>query len=68
MHALLILDMQVGLLHGPDKPLASEALITTLNALMSKARIAGAPHWSTWFTDRTCKPADATGAGVGVKG
>ena len=43
MHALLILDMQVGLLHGPDKPLASEALITTLNALMSKARIAGAP-------------------------
>ena len=43
MHALLILDMQVGLLHGPDKPLAGEALVTTVNTLMSKARIAGAP-------------------------
>jgi hypothetical protein len=27
MYALLILDMQVGLFHGPDKPGAGEALL-----------------------------------------
>ncbi|AHL34387.1 isochorismatase [Pseudomonas brassicacearum] len=43
MHALLILDMQVGLFHGPDKPWAGEALLETLNDLMGKARSAGAP-------------------------
>ena len=43
MHALLILDMQVGLLHGPDKPQAGEALLETLNSLLGKARTAGAP-------------------------
>lgn len=43
MHALLILDMQVGLFHGPDKPWAGEALLNTLNSLLNKARRAGAP-------------------------
>jgi nicotinamidase-related amidase len=43
MHALLILDMQVGLFHGPDKPWAGEALLNTLNSMLSKARRAGAP-------------------------
>ncbi|MFI8337038.1 cysteine hydrolase family protein [Pseudomonas taetrolens] len=43
MYALLILDMQVGLMHGPDKPWRGEALIGTLHHLMSKAREAGAP-------------------------
>ena len=43
MHALLILDMQIGLFHGPDKPWAGEALLNTLNNLLSKARQAGAP-------------------------
>ena len=43
MYALLILHMQVGLLHGPDKPQAGEALLETLNSLLSKARIADAP-------------------------
>lgn len=43
MYALLILDMQVGLLHGPDKPQAGEELLNTLNTLLSKARSAGAP-------------------------
>lgn len=43
MHALLILDMQVGLFHGPEKPWAGEALLDTLNSLLSKARSAGAP-------------------------
>ncbi|MFJ4193387.1 isochorismatase family protein [Pseudomonas sp. NPDC089534] len=43
MHALLILDMQVGLFHGPEKPWAGEALLNTLNSLLNKARRAGAP-------------------------
>ena len=43
MYALLILDMQVGLFHGPEKPWAGEALLNTLNSLLSKARSAGAP-------------------------
>ena len=43
MHALLILDMQVALFHGPDKPWAGEALLARLNALLTKARNAGAP-------------------------
>ncbi|CAM3747598.1 putative isochorismatase family protein YrdC [Pseudomonas reidholzensis] len=43
MYALLILDMQVGLVHGPEKPWRGEALIDTLNGLMANAREAGAP-------------------------
>ena len=43
MYALLILDMQVVLVHGPDKPWAGEALLDTLNTLLDKARSAGAP-------------------------
>ncbi|WP_339406125.1 cysteine hydrolase family protein [Pseudomonas helleri] len=43
MYALLILDMQVGLVHGPDKPLGGPALINTLNELMRSARKSGAP-------------------------
>lgn len=43
MYALLILDMQVGLVHGPDKPWAGEALLDTLNKLMRSAREAGSP-------------------------
>ena len=43
MHALLILDMQVGLVHGPEKPWRGNELIDTLNTLMDDARRAGAP-------------------------
>ncbi len=43
MYALLILDMQVGLFHGPEKPWAGEALLDTLNTLLNSARNAGAP-------------------------
>lgn len=43
MYALLILDVQVGLVYGPDKPWRCEALLGTLNVLMEKARAAGAP-------------------------
>lgn len=43
MHALLILDLQVGLFHGPDKPWRGDALLHTINSLLAKARAAGAP-------------------------
>lgn len=43
MHALLILDMQVGLFHGPEKPWQAERLLNTINELLSKAQAAGAP-------------------------
>ncbi|MCQ2998215.1 isochorismatase family protein [Pseudomonas syringae] len=43
MYALLILDIQVGLVHGPEKLWRCEELLETLNTLMDKARSAGAP-------------------------
>ena len=43
MYALLILDIQVGLVHGPEKPWRCDELLETLNSLMDKARSAGAP-------------------------
>ena len=43
MYALLILDIQVGLVYGPDKPWRCEELLETVNSLMGKARSAGAP-------------------------
>ena len=43
MYALLILDMQVGLVQGPDKPWQAQALISTLNSLMSDARQSHTP-------------------------
>lgn len=43
MYALLILDVQVGLVHGPDPLWRGEALLATLNGLLGQARAAGAP-------------------------
>jgi nicotinamidase-related amidase len=43
MYALLILDVQVGLVHGPEKPWRCAELLDAINALMDKARHAGAP-------------------------
>ena len=43
MDALLILDLQVGLVHGPDKPWRGEAMIEAVNTLLDKAHAAGAP-------------------------
>lgn len=41
--ALLIIDMQVGLLHGPDKAFEGEAVVTNINALMTRARAHSMP-------------------------
>lgn len=43
MYALLILDVQVGLVHGPEKPWRCTELLETVNALMAKAHSAGVP-------------------------
>lgn len=43
MHALLILDLQVGLVHGPDTPWRGAAMIEAVNTLLDKAHAAGAP-------------------------
>lgn len=59
MYALLILDMQVGLLHGPDKPQGGEALLATLNKLLDKARSAGAPIFLARHIGPPGSPLDA---------
>ena len=43
MHALLILDLHVGLFHGPDKPWRGAELLDAVNTLLDKAHAAGAP-------------------------
>ncbi|WP_434772550.1 cysteine hydrolase family protein [Pseudomonas entomophila] len=43
MFALLILDVQTGLVHGSETPWRCDALLETVNGLMDKARSAGAP-------------------------
>lgn len=43
LYALLVLDVQVGLVHGQEKPWRCGALLATVNELMDKARNAGAP-------------------------
>lgn len=43
MHALLVLDVQVGLVHGQERLWRCAELLHTLNTLMERARDAGAP-------------------------
>ncbi|WP_416423565.1 cysteine hydrolase family protein [Pseudomonas sp. App30] len=41
--ALLIVDVQVGLIHGPQKPWQGERLLATINQVIAQAQAAGAP-------------------------
>lgn len=41
--ALLIIDMQNGLYDGPEKPFERERVLATINLLIQRARLAGAP-------------------------
>lgn len=74
MYALLILDVQVGLVHGPEKPWRCEELLETVNTLMDKARSAGArdfsraPHRARWISNRTRQPVDDGCAGAEATG
>ncbi|AZD01826.1 cysteine hydrolase family protein [Pseudomonas chlororaphis] len=41
--ALLIVDMQVGLFHGPEQPFEGQRVLDNINQLIHRARQAGAP-------------------------
>ena len=41
--ALLIIDMQIGLLHGPDKPFEGPRVVDNINALIDRARATSTP-------------------------
>ncbi|BBL25262.1 cysteine hydrolase family protein [Comamonas terrigena] len=43
MFALLVLDVQVGLVHGPESMWRCTEMLETINTLMAQARRAGAP-------------------------
>lgn len=43
--ALLVIDLQVGLLHGPEAPHAGAETLANINRLSQAARAAGAPCW-----------------------
>ncbi|NBF05045.1 isochorismatase family protein [Pseudomonas sp. Fl5BN2] len=53
--ALLVIDMQVGLFNGPDKPYKREQVLENINQLIRRARQAGAPI----FAMRHTGPADS---------
>lgn len=53
--ALLVIDMQVGLFNGPDKPYKREQTLENINQLIRRARQAGAPI----FAVRHTGPADS---------
>lgn len=61
MHALLILDMQVGLFHGPEKPWRGEVLLDTVNGLLDKAHAARAPVFLARHTGPDGSPLAADG-------
>ncbi|WP_416769998.1 cysteine hydrolase family protein [Pseudomonas sp. RHF3.3-3] len=48
--ALLIIDMQVGLFHGPDKPWEGEQVLARITTLIGQARRARAPIFALRHT------------------
>lgn len=54
--ALLILDMQVGLFQGPEKPWQGEQVLTVINRLIGKARAASAPIFGARHTGPAGSP------------
>lgn len=54
--ALLIIDMQIGLYDGPEKPHAREQLLATINHLIQRARNANAPIFVAQHTGPAGSP------------
>ncbi|HKS14041.1 MAG TPA: cysteine hydrolase family protein [Pseudomonas sp.] len=54
--ALLILDMQVGLFHGPDKPWQGERVLAVINGLIDKAHAASVPVFAVRHTGPAGSP------------
>lgn len=54
--ALLIIDMQMGLFHGPDKPYDGARVLANINRLIAKAHKAGAPVFAVQHTGPVGSP------------
>ncbi|AMN81166.1 cysteine hydrolase family protein [Pseudomonas azotoformans] len=57
--ALLIIDMQTGLYDGPEKPFERERVLATINRLIQRARLAGAPIFVARHTGPAGSPIEA---------
>ncbi|MGE8438483.1 MAG: cysteine hydrolase family protein [Pseudomonas palmensis] len=57
--ALLILDMQVGLFHGPEQPWQGERILANINRLIRTARAARAPIFVARHTGPQGSPIEA---------
>ena len=60
--ALLVVDMQVGLFHGPDKPYEGPRVLQAINQLIGQAREAGAPIFAARHTGPAGSPIEAGSA------
>ncbi|MBC2656855.1 cysteine hydrolase [Pseudomonas sp. MSSRFD41] len=54
--ALLVIDMQVGLFNGPDKPYQREQVLDNINQLIRRARQAAAPIFAMRHTGAADSP------------
>lgn len=57
--ALLVVDMQVGLFNGPDKPFERERVLENINQLIRRARQAGVPIFAVRHTGPAESPIHA---------
>lgn len=57
--ALLIIDMQVGLFHGPDQPFEAQRVLDNICMLIGKARQAGMPVFAARHTGPQGSPIEA---------
>lgn len=56
--ALLVIDMQVGLFHGPEKPYEGARVLANINRLLAKAHEAGAPVFAVQHTGPAGSPVE----------
>lgn len=61
-HALLIVDMQVGLFHGPAQPWQGQRVLGHICQLIAAARAAGAPIFAVRHTGPQGSPIEAGSA------
>lgn len=54
--ALLLIDLQVGLFNGPEKPYQGAQLLSNVNQLICKARASGAPVFAARHTGAKGSP------------
>ncbi|AOR70258.1 isochorismatase [Burkholderia stabilis] len=54
--ALLVVDMQVGLFHGPDRPHDGDRVLANINRLIGRAHEAGAPVFAVRHTGPAGSP------------